>query len=76
MIPTHIVKLDAMPYTINRKIDRKALPLPKVTGVSDLSNIDISSLTSSEEKLTQIWKNILKVDNIDVDDNFFDIGGD
>ena len=76
MIPTHIVKLDAMPYTINRKIDRKALPLPKVTGVSDLSNIDISSLTSSEEKLTQIWKNILKVDNIDVNDNFFDIGGD
>ena len=76
MIPTHVVKLDSMPYTINRKIDRKALPLPKVTHLVDSGHIDISSLNSNEEKLTQIWKSILKVDNIDVNDNFFDIGGD
>ena len=30
MIPTYIIKLDKMPYTINRKIDRKALPLPNL----------------------------------------------
>ena len=76
MIPTHVVKLDSMPYTINRKIDRKALPLPKVTHLVDSGHIDISSLNSNEEKLTQIWKSILKVDNIDVNGNFFDIGGD
>lgn len=76
MVPTHIVKLESMPYTINRKIDRKALPLPKVTHLVDSEHIDISSLNSNEEKLAQIWKSILKVDNIDVNDNFFDIGGD
>ena len=33
-------------------------------------------MNSNEDKLIQIWKNILKVDNITIDDNFFDIGGD
>ena len=77
MVPTYIIKLEKMPYTINRKIDRKALPLP------DLSNQETPKVTpnisendSNEDKLMQIWKEILKVDNISIDDNFFDIGGD
>ncbi len=77
MIPTYIIKLDKMPYTINRKIDRKALPLPEMAPtISNKSVIDIGKLDSNEEKLIQIWKKILKVDNISVTDNFFDIGGD
>ncbi len=77
MVPTYIIKLDEMPYTINRKIDRKALPLPELApSLSKTSVIDISKIDSSEDKLLQIWKNILKVDNISIDDNFFDIGGD
>ena len=75
MVPTYIIKLEQMPYTINRKIDRKALPLPEINKVSN-DYIDIATLDSNEEKLMQIWKNILKIDNIDVEDNFFDIGGD
>ena len=31
MVPTFIIRLDEMPYSINRKIDRKALPLPTVS---------------------------------------------
>lgn len=77
MVPTYIIKLEQMPYTINRKIDRKALPLPEMAPtISKESVIDLSKLNSNEEKLLQIWKNILKVDNITVNDNFFDIGGD
>ena len=77
MVPTYIIKLDEMPYTINRKIDRKALPLPELApSISKTSVIDISKIDSNEDKLLQIWKNILKVDNISIDDNFFDIGGD
>ena len=74
MVPTYIVKLDKMPYTINRKIDRKALPMPDLNSNHDY--IVEEKLTRREKQLLNIWKNILHVDNISVDDNFFDIGGD
>lgn len=76
MVPTYIVKLDEMPYTINRKIDRKALPLPELNKPTVNNKVNIDELNSTEEKLLQIWKNILKIDDIDINDNFFDIGGD
>lgn len=76
MVPTYIVRLDEMPYTINRKIDRKALPLPNLNKTTSYNKVNINDLNSNEEKLLQIWKNILKLDNIDINDNFFDIGGD
>lgn len=76
MVPTYIMRLDEMPYTVNRKIDRKALPLPSLNKDYDNNSINIRELDSNEEKLLQIWKNILKIDNIDINDNFFDIGGD
>lgn len=76
MVPTYIVKLQEMPYTINRKIDRKALPLPELNKPAVNSKVNIEELNSNEEKLLQIWKNILKIEDIDINDNFFDIGGD
>lgn len=76
MIPTYIIKLREMPYTINRKIDRKALPLPNTQRNQKKSNSNIEEMDSNEEKLLEIWKNILKTDNISIYDNFFDIGGD
>ena len=76
MIPSYILRLDKMPYTINRKIDRKALPIPQSNHKDESSKVNIATLNSNEDKLIQIWKNILKVDNITIDDNFFDIGGD
>ena len=74
MVPSYIIHLDEMPYTINRKIDRKALPVPSLN--SDFKEIDPNKFTTNELKLLQIWKNILHIENISVDDNFFDIGGD
>ena len=89
MIPTYIIKLDKMPYTINRKIDRKALPLPEKKIIRKVSEEEkavkkaslpsssfINDTSSNEATLLQIWKNILKIDDISLDDNFFDIGGD
>ena len=75
MIPTYMMELKEMPYTINRKIDRKALPLPKQV-VSKSKPIDIYVLNTVEKKLLQIWKNLLNTNNLSIDDNFFDIGGD
>lgn len=81
MIPSYIIKLDEMPYSINRKIDRKALPLPKTSSTSipkkeNKPDLNIDEMSSNEEKLLQIWKDILKKDDISINDNFFDIGGD
>lgn len=76
MIPTYFVHLKEMPYSINRKIDRKALPLPDINKSKSNNKVNIEELNSNEEKLLQIWKNILKIDNISINDNFFDLGGD
>lgn len=76
MVPTYVIRLDEMPYTINRKIDRKALPLPNLKRSIPNTAINIEDLNTNEEKLLQIWKNILKIDDITTTDNFFDIGGD
>ena len=76
MVPTYIVKLEKMPYTINRKIDRKALPLPDFEHSTNIDKISNEHLSSKEQKLLEIWKKILNIDLISINDNFFDIGGD
>ena len=75
MIPTYFVKLKEMPYTINRKIDRKALPMPDF---SKKQNIPVNNekLNSKQKKLLKIWVELLHNNDISIDDNFFDIGGD
>ena len=75
MVPSYIVHLEKMPYTINRKIDRKALPLPNVNE-EKFKESDPNKFDKTELKLLQIWKNILHIKNISLEDNFFDIGGD
>ena len=76
MVPTYFMKLDKMPYSINRKIDRKALPIPVSNIVVEERNISQTPLNTTSDKLLYIWKNILHTDNITTEDNFFDIGGD
>ena len=77
MVPAYFMKLDSMPYSINRKIDRKALPQPNVSNVNSKVVIDNKiKLSPDAQKLLFIWKNVLNVSNININDNFFDIGGD
>ena len=72
MIPSAFVMLDSLPLTPNGKIDRHALKAPAHTSNSDRF---IEVRNQLELKLLQIWSNILKVDKIGVQDNFFDLGG-
>ena len=76
MVPTYIVRLDQMPYTINRKIDRKALPLPDFENYKNKDKISNETISPREELLLNIWKKILNINVISINDNFFDIGGD
>ena len=76
MVPTYIVRLDQMPYTINRKIDRKALPLPDFENYQNKDKISNETISPREKLLLNIWKKILNINVISINDNFFDIGGD
>lgn len=71
MIPSFILFLDDMPLTINGKIDSKRLP----EIVFDDSNITHAS-TDSEIELENLCKKYLKCNFIDINSNFFEIGGD
>jgi amino acid adenylation domain-containing protein len=72
MIPSAFVMLDSLPLTPNGKVDRRALKAPAHTSNSDRF---IEVRNQLELKLLQIWSNILKIDKIGVQDNFFDLGG-
>ena len=73
MVPNAFVFLPSMPLTSSGKIDRKALPTvkstPKSSGQANLP------LRHTERILTDIWTRILKVDEVGVEEKFFDVGG-
>ena len=74
MMPLAFVTLDALPLTPNRKVDRRALPAPSQY-VSDSEANHVGARTQTEEMLTTIWADVLKLDRVGVFDNFFDSGG-
>jgi amino acid adenylation domain-containing protein len=73
MVPSLFVPLDKLPLTPNGKIDRKALPEPFATGRTVQSRDPPA--TEMERTMAAIWQELLKVDQVGRDDNFFDLGG-
>uniref|UniRef100_UPI00046B0577 non-ribosomal peptide synthetase n=1 Tax=Caldalkalibacillus mannanilyticus TaxID=1418 RepID=UPI00046B0577 len=73
MIPTYFVQLEQLPTTSNGKVDRKALPAPEAALQSSAEYV--APRTEEEEKLVQIWREVLGVEKIGVKDHFFDLGG-
>jgi acyl carrier protein len=74
MIPTAFVSLDAFPLTTNGKVDRAALPIPD--SVNSLKNgAGATETTRTEEQLLRIVSDLLKVERINSNDNFFLLGG-
>jgi hypothetical protein len=66
--------LEEMPLTPNGKIDRKALPAPDMLNAS--SNVDrIPPRTEAERTIVALWEEVLEIQNIGIQDNFFEIGG-
>jgi acyl carrier protein len=74
MIPTAFVRLDALPRLANGKVDRKALPAPDTTR-PDLADDYVAPRNSIEERIAALWAELLNVERIGINDNFFDLGG-
>ena len=75
MVPAAFVMMDALPLTPNGKLDRRALPPPDWAGSTPTAQRRSPARTTTEARLMVMWRDILDVDEIGIDDNFFDAGG-
>lgn len=73
MIPSFIMKLDALPLNINGKVDKKSLPLPTS---GNLGKEIIPARNDIDKIIIDELKQILHLENISIKDSFFAIGGD
>ena len=76
MVPSAFVLLDTFPVTPNGKLDRKALPPPDARS-SESEELEwyVPPCTPTEELLAGIWRELLKLNQVGIHDNFFDLGG-
>ena len=73
MIPNAFVVLDSLPLTPHGKVDRHALPAPRITDY--VTREFESPLGEVEEILAGIWQTLLNVERVGRRDNFFELGG-
>ncbi|MFB2772371.1 amino acid adenylation domain-containing protein [Pelatocladus sp. BLCC-F211] len=74
MVPTNFVILDTLPLTPNGKVDRKALSAVD-TVLPELEETFVAPQTTVEKQLAIIWMQVLGLEKIGIDDNFFKLGG-
>jgi amino acid adenylation domain-containing protein len=74
MVPAWFIPLDSWPLTPNGKIDERALPLPDPSR-SELAGAFVPPRTDTEALLVNLWSDVLRVEVIGINDNFFDLGG-
>jgi amino acid adenylation domain-containing protein len=75
MVPNAFVMLDALPLLINGKLDRSALPPPEQIRPLPEKKF-VAPETPVEKMLAEIWSEVLRLPQIGIHDNFFDLGGD
>ena len=70
MVPAAFVPLERLPLNANGKLDRAALPVPQAA-----RGPFVAPRNGVETVLAEIWQELLKVERVGVEDDFFDLGG-
>lgn len=74
MVPSVFMVLDQLPLTPNGKLDRKRLPAPGAE-FQRAAKVYVAPRTEVEHNIAAVWQDVLKLGQVGVHDNFFDIGG-
>ena len=74
MLPAYFIRLDGLPLTSNGKIDRQVLPTFFDANIQPAHDF-VGPRTATEKALAAIWSELLCVENIGLNDDFFDLGG-
>ena len=73
MVPTTIVELPELPRTPRGKVDQRALA---TAGGTTLRAPERHATTDLEIYIAEIWRNVLGIHDVGIDDDFFELGGD
>jgi acyl carrier protein len=74
MIPTAFMMLESLPLNSHGKVERGALPAPDSLCLeSDTSYV--VPRTEAERNIAGVWQEVLRLESVDIFDNFFDLGG-
>jgi amino acid adenylation domain-containing protein len=74
MVPAAVVTLDRLPLSPNGKVDRRGLPAPEAAERPDACYTPPG--TGTEAVIASIWADVLRVGQVGIHDNFFDLGGE
>ncbi|MCA1671988.1 MAG: condensation domain-containing protein, partial [Actinobacteria bacterium] len=74
MMPSAFITLDELPLTPSGKVDRRALPAPDFGAATQAGHV--APRTEAEHIVARIWAEVLEVDQVGVEESFFELGGD
>ncbi|HVR96729.1 MAG TPA: amino acid adenylation domain-containing protein, partial [Thermoanaerobaculia bacterium] len=73
MVPAAFVVLEKLPLNPNGKVDRRALPAPGMD--AEQASRYVAPESGAEREIAAVWREVLGVEKVGLDDNFFDLGG-